>query len=97
MPNGWGEPTLYDFTAQVVVNRRVVDQERDCALVSAVLVNEKDEHGESYYFEVNGLPLLAKEADSIPQDPLLPGGRKRERSTGASCSIREANMNVIRV
>ena len=97
MPNGWGEPTLYDFTAQVVVNRRVVDQKQHRIGFRTVrLVNEKDEHGESFYFEVNGLPLFAKGANYIPQDPLLPSVTE-ERYRTLFRDIREANMNVIRV
>ena len=97
MPNGWGEPVLYDFTAQVVCRGKTVASEHHrIGLRTVRLVNEKDEHGESYYFEVNGIPMFAKGANFIPNDILLPS-MTDERYATLFRDIREANMNVIRV
>ena len=60
------------------------------------LVNEKDEYGESFYFEVNGMPMYAKGANYIPQDAILPNvteARYRELFS----NILAANMNMVRV
>ena len=97
MPNGWGEPVLYDFTAEVVCRGKTVASEHhQVGLRTVRLVNEKDEHGESYYFEVNGIPLFAKGANFIPNDILLPN-MTDERYATLFRDIKEANMNVIRV
>lgn len=97
MPNGWGEPTLYDFTAQVVCQGKTIASDHHrIGLRTVRLVNEKDEHGESYFFEVNGIPMFAKGANFIPNDILLPT-MTDERYATLFRDIKEANMNVIRV
>lgn len=97
MPNGWGEPALYDFTAQVVCKgKTIASKHHRIGLRSVRLVNEKDEFGESYYFEVNGVPMFAKGANYIPNDILLPS-MTDERYAALFRDIKEANMNVIRV
>ena len=97
MPNGWGEAVLYDFTAQVVCRGKAVASESHrIGLRTVRLVNEKDEHGESYFFEVNGIPMFAKGANFIPNDALLPA-MTDERYATLFRDIKEANMNVIRV
>lgn len=97
MPNGWGEPTLYDFTAQVVCGEKTIASDHHrIGLRTVRLVNEKDEHGESYFFEVNGIPMFAKGANFIPNDILLPT-MTDERYATLFRDIKEANMNVIRV
>lgn len=97
MPNGWGEAVLYDFTAQVVCRGEAVASEHHrIGLRTVRLVNEKDEHGESYYFEVNGIPMFAKGANFIPNDILLPS-MTDERYATLFRDIKEANMNVVRV
>ena len=55
MPNGWGTPTLYDFSAQIACGDRIVaEQSHRIGLRTIRVVNEKDKDGESFYFEVNG-------------------------------------------
>lgn len=97
MPNGWGDPTLYDFSSRVIYNNKVVaEQSHRIGLRTIRLVNEKDADGESFYFEVNGVPMFAKGANYIPQDALLPSVTT-ERYRTLFRDIKEANMNVVRV
>lgn len=98
MPNGWGEPTLYDFSAQVVLSSGevVAGQSHRIGLRTIRLVNEKDKDGESFYFEVNGIPMFAKGANYIPQDALLPSVTT-ERYQTLFRDVKEANMNLVRV
>lgn len=97
MPNGWGKPTMYDFSAEIVVGDKVIaEQSHRIGLRTVRLVNEKDKEGESFYFEVNGVPMFAKGANYIPQDALLPSVTT-ERYQTMFRDIKEANMNVVRV
>ena len=97
MPNGWGEPTLYDFSAKVLCdNKEIAEKQHRIGLRTIRVVTEQDENGESFYFEVNGVPMFAKGANYIPSDALLPrvtSGRYERLFR----DIREANMNMIRV
>ena len=97
MPNGWGEPVLYNFSAQVVCEGKVIaEKHHRIGLRTIRLVNEKDNQGESYYFEVNGIPMFAKGANYIPNDALLPA-MTTERYQTIFRNIKAANMNVVRV
>lgn len=97
MPNGWGKPTLYSFSLQVVADGKVVAEKQNrIGLRTIRVVNEKDSHGESFYFEVNGIPMFAKGANYIPQDALLPNVTD-ERYVTLFRDIKEANMNIVRV
>lgn len=97
MPNGWGEPILYDFTTQIIDNSRVVAEKHHCIGLRTVrVINEKDKDGESFYFEVNGIPMFAKGANYIPQDALLPSVTA-ERYRMLFRDMKEANMNMVRV
>lgn len=97
MPNGWGEPSLYKFTASVSVDGvEVASQERQVGLRSIRVVMEDDEHGKSFYFEVNGYPMFAKGANFIPDDALLPNVTT-ERYKRIFEDVKAANMNMLRV
>lgn len=97
MPNGWGNPTLYHFSAQIACEDRIVaEQSHRIGLRTIRVVNEKDKDGESFYFEVNGIPMFAKGANYIPQDALLPN-ITGERYQTLFRDIKEANMNMVRV
>lgn len=97
MPNGWGEPSLYKFTASVSVDGvEVASQERQVGLRSIRIVMEDDEHGKSFYFEVNGHPMFAKGANFIPDDALLPNVTP-ERYKRIFEDVKAANMNMLRV
>ena len=60
------------------------------------MVNEKDKEGESFYFEVNGIPMFAKGANYIPDDALLPC-ITTERYKTLFRDMKEANMNMVRI
>ncbi len=97
MPNGWGDQTLYEVKVEVRHKGRVVaEAERRIGLRTLRVVQECNNEGESFYFEVNGIPMFAKGANYIPQDALLPSvGEERYRRLFED--VREAGMNMIRV
>ena len=97
MPNGWGKPHLYNLTASIINDAKTIAQTTQrIGLRTIKVVNEKDEHGESFYFEVNGIPMFAKGANYIPSDALLPAVTT-ERYKKLFSDIKEANMNMVRV
>lgn len=97
MPNGWGKPVLYDLTAYVRCEGKLIaERHQRIGLRTIRLVNEKDEKGESFYFEVNEIPMFAKGANYIPSDAMLPT-MTEERYRTLFQNIQEANMNIIRV
>ena len=97
MPNGWGEPVLYDLDVAVLGGEQVVARKHQrVGLRTIRVVKEKDADGESFYFEVNGVPMFAKGANYIPPDALLPD-MTTERYRELFRNVREANMNLIRV
>lgn len=95
-PNGYGAQPLYRYEAEVLANGRVLDRaSRRTGLRSVELRREKDAHGRSFEFVVNGIPVFAKGANSIPFDMFAP------RPSDAQIrrilqSARDANMNMLR-
>lgn len=97
MPNGWGDPALYTFTATVSVDgKEVASREEAIGLRSIRVVMEDDKDGKSFYFEVNGKPMFAKGSNYIPGDALLPN-MTGERYARLFEDIQAANMNMVRV
>jgi beta-mannosidase len=96
-PNGSGVPYLYYLRATVSQTDELLS-EKDVrvGLRNIRLVNEPDEIGTSFYFEVNGQPLFAKGANYIPQDVFLPRVKPRQYRDLLIAS-RDAGMNMMRV
>ena len=97
MPNGWGEPALYDF--EIVVNvdgKTIASEQKRVGLRTIKVVMEDDKDGKSFYFEVNGQPMFAKGANFIPDDALLPNVTE-ERYYQLMKDVKDANHNMIRV
>ena len=97
-PNGMGEQPLYDL--EVVLRdadgNPVDSQRRRIGLRTIELVQEKDEWGESFVFEVNGRRFFAKGANWIPGDvfqPRMTEGKYRDLLQSAV----DVHMNMIRV
>lgn len=97
MPIHWGEQHLYDFsTAVVIENKEIVQKTERIGLRSVRLVQELDEHGRSFYFEVNGIPLFAKGSNYIPGE-IFTTQQDADYYTRLFDNIQAANMNFVRV
>lgn len=98
-PNGSGDPHLYPLTAILAQGNNKLDQSfQNIGVRTIRLVQEKDKtgDGESFYFEVNGVPVFAKGANYIPQDLFIP--RLTEDNYKAQIETAVAsNMNMLRI
>ncbi|WP_113653503.1 beta-mannosidase [Pedobacter namyangjuensis] len=66
------------------------------APVKTELVQEKDEHGASFYFKINGKPVYMKGANYIPADAFVTRTTKADYRK-LLMMAKEANMNMLRV
>lgn len=97
MPVNWGEQTLYDFTVSIEANDKVVAQKTErTGLRSVRLVQEPDEHGRSFYFEVNGLPIFAKGANYIPGE-VMTSQQDADFYQRLFDNMEEAHFNFVRI
>jgi beta-mannosidase len=96
-PNGLGDHPLYDFQAQVIIQRRLIDQKRTrIGLRTLELRQQPDETGKSFTFVINGVPVFAKGANWIPADS-FPTRITKAKYRQLVSSARDANMNMLRV
>ncbi len=95
--NGLGEPYLYDFSFRLEKDGILTDTyDIDYGVRTVRLVQEPDEGGHSFHFEVNGIPVFMKGANVIPSETLTPrisGETYRNLIENAV----DANMNMLRV
>ncbi|MFN7119561.1 MAG: beta-mannosidase [Saprospiraceae bacterium] len=92
-----GKPHLYDFVVEISQNNQVLHTKSlRFGLRKLELIREKDAHGESFYFKLNGVPVFMKGANYIPSETMLP-----RRTTAQVDRIlndaKAVNMNMIRV
>lgn len=97
-PNGYGGQPLY--TAEVVLEDKsglVLDRfSRKIGLRTMTVNTEKDEWGECFAHEVNGVKIFAMGADYIPEDNILSRVTK-ERTRKLLADAAAAHYNCIRV
>lgn len=97
MPVHWGEPHLYDFTATVLMEDKVISEKTvTTGLRSVRHIAKEDAYGSSFYFEVNGIPLFAKGSNYIPGE-ILTTQQDSAYYKKIFDHIEGANMNMVRV
>jgi len=95
-PNGLGEHPLYTVQASLDTGLRVDTLSTRIGLRSVELITRPDSVGESFFFEVNGIPVFMKGANYIPLDHFTP--RVEEEDYKALFKdVVGANMNMLRV
>lgn len=91
-PNGFGEQPLYTVVAECDGDR----EEKRIGLRTMKLIREKDQYGESFCHEVNGVRFFAMGADYIPEDNIF-SRITPERTYRLMKQCRDSNFNAIRV
>ena len=95
--NGLGDPFLYEFAAVIEIGGCVKDVVgENIGIRSLKVITEPDKYGESFYFELNGIPVFAKGTNYIPAHSFLPVVTREdyEKIVKDAASV---HMNMIRV
>lgn len=96
-PNGYGEQPLYQVEVTLERDGQILDTwTKRIGLRTLTVYREKDEYGEAFAHEVNGVQIFAMGADYIPEDNILPRVNP-ERTRDLLMQARSANFNCIRV
>ena len=96
-PNGYGGQPLYTVEGTLYEDGEIADVwERRIGLRTMTMRIEKDEWGESFAHEVNGVAIFAMGADYIPEDHLL-GRVTPETTRKLLTQCVAANYNAVRV
>lgn len=95
--NGLGKPHLYEFKIEIIDDGKLMDSFKNKIGIRTVkLVQKEDENGESFFFELNGIPVFMKGANYIPQDNFLTRVDSLKYISLIE-NARLANMNMLRV
>ena len=97
MPVNWGEQHLYNFYAMVIIDDEVVAvKDIRTGLRTIRHIAKEDEHGKTYYFEVNGIPIFAKGTNYIPGEIFTHKQDVQFYETLFN-NISGANINLVRI
>lgn len=95
-PASYGAQPLYRFDVEVLDGKAVVATASDrTGLRSVELRREKDDKGEGFAFVINGIPVFAKGANSIPFDMFQPRVSEAQLRRVLQSAV-DANMNMVR-
>jgi beta-mannosidase len=95
-PTGLGEQKIYHLRFQLKSGGSKDETTTSFGIREVRLIREPDGDGETFYFEVNGLPVFMKGANYVPQDNFLTRV-DTARYMELIASVVEANMNMLRV
>ena len=95
-PTGLGEQNLYHVSVKVNTKKDIDTATHQIGLRTIKLVREKDSIGESFEFQVNGVPVFAKGANWIPAEFFTPATTPEKYRTLLE-DAKASNMNMIRV
>jgi beta-mannosidase len=95
-PNGYGAQPLYRYTLDVSDGKAAIASAgRRTGLRSIELRRDPDDKGSSFHFAVNGIPVFAKGANTIPFDMFQPRVAKAALRRVLQSAV-DANMNFLR-
>lgn len=96
--NGLGYAYLYEFKIQVkdlqgnLIDEKIIKK----GLRTIELITNKDRHGESFYFKLNGVPVFMKGANYIPQNSFQNWVTKEDYEKLLD-DVRRSNVNMLRI
>lgn len=97
MPNGLGKQNLYEFSVILRENGEICDEKSlKIGLREMNLIRKKDEYGESFYHEVNGVDVFAMGADYVPEDNIF-SRITPERTRKLLTHCKNCHFNAIRL
>jgi beta-mannosidase len=95
--NGLGEQNLYTIHTSVIIGDNPIESnETVIGLRTLKLVQQDDESGQSFHFELNGVPVFMKGANHIPNDLFIPRISDEVYEWEIKTAV-ESNMNMLRV
>jgi beta-mannosidase len=96
--NGLGNAYLYEFKIQIkdLQNNLIEEKTIKKGLRTIELITQKDEFGESFYFNLNGKPVFMKGANYIPQNSFQ-NWVKKENYEKLLNDVQDSNMNMLRI
>ena len=96
-PNNLGKQPLYEVEVTLLEEEQELERQSfRIGLRTLGVKREKDQWGESFQFEVNGISFFSMGADYIPEDNVL-ARTNRQKTEVLIKSCAEANFNSIRV
>ena len=96
-PAGISEANLYNDTLRLFVKGKLVDEKPlQFGIRTAELIQQKDQWGTSYEFQVNGLPVYCKGADFIPPS-VFPASITEQDWINQVEQMSKANFNMVRI
>jgi hypothetical protein len=96
-PRGYGEAALYDAKVEVYSEAELLDTAAvKVGIRSVKLIQEPDEEGKSFIFQINGQNVFCKGANWIPADSFLPKVNYQQYNKLLTYAA-EANFNMLRV
>mgnify|MGYP003716314859 CR=1 FL=1 len=97
-PTGMGEAALYELQVEHLSEEgdTIERLQRRIGLRTVRLVTQDDAAGQSFYFEINGMPIFSKGANWIPADT-FPNNVSTAKIRQLLEDARAVNMNMIRV
>ncbi|CAH0210850.1 Exo-beta-D-glucosaminidase [Massilia sp. Bi118] len=95
-PNGYGKQPLYRYELEVGEGKATIAKAgARTGLRSIELRRKPDARGRGFYFAVNGIPVFAKGANTIPFDMFQPRVTKAQLRRVLQSAV-DANMNFLR-
>lgn len=92
-----GKQNLYDLNISLKKTDFIDQYHQKIGLREFKLIKEFDRWGETFYFQLNGIPIFIKGANWIPVDSFIPRGKKKGLYEMNLNYVIEANMNMLRV
>ncbi|KAF3427623.1 hypothetical protein E2986_08369 [Frieseomelitta varia] len=96
-PNGYGNQTLYSLTVTAATSADVKQKIIHVGFRTVKLIQKPLKVGLSFYFQVNNVPIFAKGSNFIPASIFPELTAKTDTIKHLLRSVKEANMNMLRV